>query len=225
MTGTRDRSGPAVRPAVFELDADDIVSAAVEIFRESGLDAVSMRSVSARLGVSPVPLYSRVGNKDALVEALADRLLTDLAPPTDDDESWGDYAARWAAELRARLRQARDSRLILAPGRAAYVAASRPLIEAMRRGGLGTDAAVQACRLLMWATVGFGAVETGAEPPAQPRRRARPGADPGGLDAAEIDALFHLHIHHLIDGIRRDATAEAAAPSSPAPAGRRGPRR
>ena len=62
------------RQADFDLDADEIVSAAVEIFRESGLDAVSMRSVAARLGVSPVPLYSRIGNKDALVDAIADRL-------------------------------------------------------------------------------------------------------------------------------------------------------
>jgi TetR/AcrR family tetracycline transcriptional repressor len=207
----------------FELDADEIVSAAVDIFHESGLDAVSMRSVSTRLGVSPVPLYSRIGNKDALVDAIADRLLTDLAPPTSEDEPWGEYAARCAQELRARLRQARDSRLILSPGRTAYVAASRPLIEAMRRGGLAADAAVQACRLLMWATVGFGAVETGAEPPAQRRRRARPGGDPGGLDSVEIDALFNLHIRYLIDGIARDAAAEAA--TSRAKADRRGSRR
>ena len=66
----------------FELDAGQIVTAAVEIFEESGLDAVSMRSVAARLGVSPVPLYSRIGNKEALVEAIADRMLGDLAPPS-----------------------------------------------------------------------------------------------------------------------------------------------
>ena len=41
-------------PSDFDLAADEIVSAAVDIFREEGLDAVSMRSVSARLGVSPV---------------------------------------------------------------------------------------------------------------------------------------------------------------------------
>jgi AcrR family transcriptional regulator len=207
----------------FELDADEIVTAAIDIFHESGLDAVSMRSVSTRLGVSPVPLYSRIGNKDALVDAIADRLLTDLAPPTSDDEPWGEYAARWAQELRTRLRQARDSRLILSPGRAPYVAASRPLIEAMRRDGFAVDAAVQACRLLMWATVGFGAVETGVEPPGQGRRRARPGGDPGGLDSVEIDTLFKLHIRYLIEGITRNAAAEATA--LPANTDRRGPRR
>jgi TetR/AcrR family tetracycline transcriptional repressor len=188
----------------FDLDPEQIVSAAVEIFRESGLDAVSMRSVSTRLGVSPVPLYSRIGNKEALVDAIADRLLADLAPPDDDGGPWEEYAVRWSRQLRARLRQARDSRLILSPGRHAYVAASRPLVEAMRRDGLALDAAVQACRLLMWATVGFGAVESGAEPPSQRRRLSRPGGDPGGVDAAEIDALFDLHIRYLIEGMARE---------------------
>ena len=62
------------RQSDLDLNAHEIVSAAVDIFEESGLDAVSMRSVSTRLGVSPVPLYSRVGNKDALVDAIAERV-------------------------------------------------------------------------------------------------------------------------------------------------------
>jgi TetR/AcrR family tetracycline transcriptional repressor len=210
------------KPPDFELDPDEIVTAAVEIFEESGLDAVSMRSVSSRLGVSPVPLYSRIGNKDALLDAIADRLLADLAPPSTDGESWDEYAVRWARELRSRLRRARDSRLILWPGRDAYVEASRPLVEAMRRDGLAVDAAVQACRLLTWATVGFGAVESGVEPPGRRRRRTRPGGDPGGVDPTEADALFDLHIHYVIEGIRRDAEPDRAASAAPA---KRGPRR
>jgi TetR/AcrR family tetracycline transcriptional repressor len=198
------------KPSEFDLAADEIVSAAVDIFREEGLDAVSMRSVSARLGVSPVPLYSRVGNKEALVDAIADRLLADLAPPSDGDEPWTTYAARWAEALRARLSATRDSRLILSPRREAYVEASRPLIEAMRNGGMAPDAAVQACRLIMWATIGFGAVEGGAEPPGKPRRGGRSGGDPGGVTPEEIDALFDLHIRYLIDGIAREGDAAGA---------------
>ena len=98
----------------FDLDADEIITAAVEILEEFGLDAVSMRNVSSRLGVSPVPLYSRIGNKDALLDAIADRLLADLAPPTGEGEPWDQYAVRWARELRTRLRRARDSRAIRA---------------------------------------------------------------------------------------------------------------
>jgi TetR/AcrR family tetracycline transcriptional repressor len=202
------------KPSDFDLDAEDIVTAAVEIFLESGLDAVSMRSVSSRLGVSPVPLYSRIGDKEALLDAIADRLFVDLAPPSDEGESWSEYGMRWAREVRLRVRRARDSRLIVWPGREAYVEASRPLVDAMRRDGFAADAAVQACRLLTWATVGFAAVETGAEPPKR-RRRARPGGDPGGVEPAEVDALFDLYIRHLIQGIARDVAQEdGTAPST-----------
>jgi hypothetical protein len=56
--------------------------------------------------------------------------------------------------------------------------------------------------------VGFGAVESGVEPPSRRRPRARPGGDPGGVDQAETDILFDLHIRYLIEGIGRDiATA------------------
>jgi AcrR family transcriptional regulator len=195
------------RQADFDLDADEIVTAAVEIFRESGLDAVSMRSVATRLGVSPVPLYSRIGNKDALVDAIADRLFANLAPSRVDDETWDSYATRWASALRSQLAPAQDSRLILSFGREGFVEVSRPLVEAMRADGFRADAAVQACRLLMWATVGFVAVESGARPPRRPKR-VRPGGDAGGVDAAEADALFNIHIRHLIDGIARDLAAE-----------------
>ena len=153
-----------------------------------------------------MPLYSRVGNKDALVDAIADRLLADLAPPPEVGEAWSEYAVRWARSLRDGVRRARDSRLVVWPGREAYVEASRPLVEVLRRDGFAPDAAVQACRLLTWATVGFGAVESGVEPPGRRRRRrSRPGSDPAGVDRAEADTLFDLHIRYVVQGIAGDA--------------------
>jgi TetR/AcrR family tetracycline transcriptional repressor len=195
------------RPADLDLDADAIVTAAIEIFHESGLDAVSMRSVATRLGVSPVPLYSRIGNKDALIDAIADRLFANLAAPRAHDETWATYATRWAAELRSQLVSARESRLVLSLGRESFVEISRPLVEAMRQDGFRADAAVQACRLLMWATIGFVAVESGARPPRRPRP-VRPGGDAGGVEPAEADALFTIHVRYLVDGIARDVAAE-----------------
>jgi len=196
------------KPADFALDADDIIAAAVGIFEEQGLDAVSMRSVSARLGVSPVPLYSRVGNKEAMIDAIAEHLLTDLAPPVADGEPWADYAWRWAQQLRRRLRRARDSRLILTTDRAAFVEASRPLVAAMREAGLAPDAAVQGCRLIMWATVGFVAMESAATSPlVRSARRGRSGGDPTGVTPAESDELFALQVRYVIDGVARNAAA------------------
>ncbi len=198
------------RPAELDLDADAIITAAVEIFEESGLDAVSMRSVATRLGVSPVPLYSRIGNKDALIDAIADRLFASFTPPRTDEETWATYATRWSWELRSRLAAARESRLVLSLGRESFVEVYRPLVDAMRQDGFRADAAVQACRLLMWATIGFVAVESGARP-ARRRSAVRPGGDAGGVDSADADALFKIHIGHLVDGIARDFDSSSAA--------------
>jgi TetR/AcrR family transcriptional regulator, tetracycline repressor protein len=98
------------------------------------------------------------------------------------------------------------------------VEVSRPLVDSMRHDGFPADAAVQACRLLMWATIGFVAVEAGARPPRQPKP-VRPGGDAGGIDAAEADALFAIHIRYLIDGIARDVATERSAPVVDAIAG------
>ena len=192
------------KPGDFELDADEIVAAAIVILRERGLDAVSMRNVADRLGVSPMPLYTRVGNKAALIDAVADQLLTDLAPAAAADEAWPEYAARWCRELRHRLKLAPDSRLYLGAARDAYVEASRPLIAAMRDGGLSADAAVQACRVLMWATVGFVAMEHGSGvQDAGPRRGRLSGSDPAGVTAQEAGELFDLHVHLITSGLAR----------------------
>ena len=193
-------------PSELELDADQIVAAAVEIMRESGLDAISMRSVANRLGVTPPPVYSRIGNKDALIDAVAEHLLEDLAPTLDRDETWPDYARRWTHQLRARLTDAADSRLFLQVKRPAYLSASRPLLKCMRRDGLSTDMSVRACRLLTWATVGFVAMD---HPPATKptRRRGRlAGSDPAGVTREEVDELFATHIDYLIEGILRDSS-------------------
>ena len=170
------------KPGDFELDADEIVAAAIVILRERGLDAVSMRNVADRLGVSPMPLYTRVGNKAALIDAVADHLLTDLAPAAAADEPWPEYAERWCRELRHRLKLTPDSRLYLGAARDAYVEASRPLIAAMRDGGLSADASVQACRA---PHVGDGRLRGHGAGIERARHRARgAAASPGAIPRA-----------------------------------------
>ncbi|MES3636431.1 TetR family transcriptional regulator [Mycobacterium intracellulare] len=187
------------------LDAGDIVAAAIEILRERGLDGISMRSVANRLGVTPPPVYARIGNKDALINAVANHLLIDLAPPLRDGESWPDYARRWADQLRARLSDTSDSRLFLQVKRPAYLEASRPLLKSMRRDGLSPDMAVRACRILTWATVGFVAMDHPPQTTSTRRPGRLSGSDPAGVTPDEVDELFALHIEYLIEGIRRDA--------------------
>jgi TetR/AcrR family tetracycline transcriptional repressor len=202
------------RPEGLQLEVDAIVEAATEILLEEGLDAVSMRSVSARLGVSPVPLYSRIGNKDDLLDAMSDHLLSNLAPPVHNDERWANYATRWSAGIRRRLLIAVDSRLILRARRHHYVEASRPLIDLMRSDGISSDLAVQGCRQLIWAIVGFAALEGHqTKPPGVRSRRRPPGADPSGVTPDEVEELFALQIRYLVEGIGRGSTLTSSTES------------
>lgn len=192
----------------FDLGAAEIVDAAVEILDEGGLDAVSMRTVAARLGVSPVPLYSRVGNKESLLDAMANRVLAGVAPRPKRGESWQAYAMRWGSALRDRLVATADVRLLVGNRRSPYVEASRPLIEVLRAAGFAPDATVQACRLVAWAASGSALLEPGhPKTKGHGGRSRRLGGDPAGLTKAEIDHLFRLHLRYVIEGIERDERA------------------
>ena len=225
MPGPAAHRPPARGPAAG-LDADAVVDAALELLHEQGLDAVSMRRVAARLGVSPIPLYSRVGNKEALLDAIADRMLRDLVPDGWGDAPWTECVVLWARSLRERLRSVPDGRLVLRTRRWAFVDASRPLVQALRAAGFPEDEAVRTCRLVMWATTGFVAVEAGsvdgdrersgeAEPRPSRGPAVLPGADPSSVDQADADALFDQHLRYLVDGLAADHAARGTDPHRP----------
>lgn len=190
--------------SAIDLDPEEIVDAALVILREQGLDAVSMRSVSAALGVSPVPVYRRVGNKDDLLAAMVRRLLTGVAPRRRRGEPWRAYARRWTLALLAALDSTRDLRRLVGGTREPFVEASRPLVEVLREAGFPTDEAVQATRLLVWTTVGHVMVGAGRTDSAAGRSSSpRPGGDPAPLSRREADALFRIHVDYVLDGIER----------------------
>jgi TetR/AcrR family transcriptional regulator, tetracycline repressor protein len=186
----------------LELSREQVILAAVEILQSEGLPAVSMRTVAARLGVSPVPVYRRVGNKDALLDAMAYHLLSDVVPPLPAGADWRQYAVDWATALRDRLSGSTDTASLIGGRRSAFVKASKPLIQALLSAGFAEDEAVQACRILIWAIAGFVGVENSR--PADPPDRdtgVLPGGDPEGLTAGEADELFQVHLRLLLAGL------------------------
>jgi AcrR family transcriptional regulator len=192
--------------SVVDLGVDEIVDAALAILDDQGLSAVSMRNVGARLGTSPVPLYNRIGNKEALLAAMVQRLMADMAPAVEPHEHWADYAARWANAVRQRFAATAELRLVLGNPRAPFVEASRPLVAVLRDQGFEADAAVQTCRLLLWAAAGFATIEAGSLRRARSRRGggSRSGGDPAGVTRGEAYALFELHLRYLLEGLARD---------------------
>lgn len=75
------------------LSRDQIVSAAMELADEEGIDAVSIRKIAARLGAGATSLYWHVHSKNDLFELMYDAVYGDLEYP---EPSGG-----WRADLRA----------------------------------------------------------------------------------------------------------------------------
>lgn len=65
---------------------EEILDAALAIADERGLEAVSMRTLAERVGVTPMALYRHVEDKAALLDGMAGRLLAALVPAGDTAE-------------------------------------------------------------------------------------------------------------------------------------------
>jgi AcrR family transcriptional regulator len=66
----------------------EILDAAVAIADELGLEAVSMRSVAERVGVTPMALYPHIGSKGALLDAMLEYLGGELLQGMAAGDSW-----------------------------------------------------------------------------------------------------------------------------------------
>jgi AcrR family transcriptional regulator len=80
--GPAPAPGPAAAPRT-SLDCATIVDAAMAIADDEGFEAVSMRRVASRLGVGTMTLYSRVRDKDELLDLMWDALLAEHLLPED----------------------------------------------------------------------------------------------------------------------------------------------
>jgi AcrR family transcriptional regulator len=76
-----------------------ILDAALAIADERGVDAVSMRAVADRVGVTSMALYPHVGDKAGLLDGLVGRLLGEVEPP-DPALPWRDRMRAFARAMR-----------------------------------------------------------------------------------------------------------------------------
>jgi AcrR family transcriptional regulator len=65
---------------------DEIATAALEIVDESGLGALSMRTLAAALGTGPMTMYNYVADKEGLEELVVAAVVADVAVPAPTDD-------------------------------------------------------------------------------------------------------------------------------------------
>jgi AcrR family transcriptional regulator len=85
------------------LTRDRVLSTAVALADQEGIEALSMRKLAQALDVVPMAPYRHVANKDELLDALVDVVIGEIDPPLE--------GADWKSGLRARILSARRALL------------------------------------------------------------------------------------------------------------------
>jgi AcrR family transcriptional regulator len=76
------------RPAKPALSREAIVDAGLEIVRDEGIDALTMRRLAQALDTGPASLYVYVANRDELWELLFDAAIAAVETEPTDPERW-----------------------------------------------------------------------------------------------------------------------------------------
>ena len=76
------------------LSTDAVVDAALQMADAGGLDAVSLRRLASKFGVTPMALYRHVRDKGHLLDLMAGRLLDELDVRTERESTWQEELRR-----------------------------------------------------------------------------------------------------------------------------------
>ena len=191
MSSTTERSAERNAARRAPLTRDRVLSTAVALADDAGIDGLTIRRLAEQLGVEPMSLYYHVPNKEAILDGIVELVFGEIEEATGGFEMPATDAA-WQASLRARILAARrvmlrhpwapgvmDTRNGLGITTARYVDA---VVGTLRSGGLSYDLIHHAMHALGSRLYGF-SQELGEE----------------GGDSGDSDALAQMaeHVPHL----------------------------
>jgi AcrR family transcriptional regulator len=119
-----------------------------------------MRRLAARLGTSTMSTYHHVPDKQALIEAIAERVMSELEHPPDD-VPWEEAVGRMAASFRA-LTHAHPAvfRVLLSGERpAALVRTAEGVVHRLEAAGFDPEDAVMTFRTFIRYLIGSTVLE------------------------------------------------------------------
>ena len=176
----------------MRLSREQVLAAALGLLDEVGLEHLTMRRLAAALGVQNGATYWHFRSKQALLEAMADTLLTGLTAGLDAESSWNERITNLAHRLRGALLSRRDgARLFSAaffplPNALAY---GEAMIATLGESGLSSRDAAWAADTLIYYVVGHTIEEQLAA--ALPGR----GRDATARLADAVDPQRHPHMY------------------------------
>jgi AcrR family transcriptional regulator len=172
------RTATTARPPVSE---EAIVDAALGLLDDEGLDAVTMRAVAERMGVSAPTIYWHVENKDGLLDRLYNQLCSEVPLPSRG--TWQDRLRALATSIRSVFSAHRDSARI-AVGRFPLgphgLQVTEAALAALADAGLDVEDTAHAAHLFFSYVTSFSYQET-----------VLPTSTPTGDRAASLALVEH----------------------------------
>ncbi len=172
------------------ITADQVIAAATALTKEHGLDGWSVRQLAQALGVWPAVVYHHVGERDAVLAAVTERVVAEVPLP-HADLPWRAWFTELLAVARPVLRAHRGVAGRLALSGATVPSALRIIDrsqQVLARAGFGEEA-VLACSVLLGTACQLIAVDDD--------RDAAPHV--GGR--AHCDQLYQYAINCCLDGL------------------------
>jgi len=194
---------PQARP---RLSRDAVLEAALTIIDEGGLEACTMRAVAGELGVEAMSLYWHVPNKDALLDGVIERILTEVEHDRGEHDDWRERLWDFAGAFRrAILRHRNALPLIAARPQGAYLAAGRMAetgIASLERAGFDRETAIRAARTVSRYVIGFTMAEWIPQPEPPPPA-ASPALDDllASVTGDDHEELFEFGLETLVEGL------------------------
>jgi len=78
------QTDPSAQPRI-PLSRERVLAAAIELADEGGIESLTMRKLAQALGVEAMSLYNHVANKGDIVDAIVDRIVSEIELPADGD--------------------------------------------------------------------------------------------------------------------------------------------
>lgn len=151
----------------MQLTRSRIITKAIELLEAEGVEAVSMHRLATELGCSVMCLYHHVPSKCALLDGVADQVMSAIEVTPMPDRSW---ELRLHAQARAFRKVARAyPRSVLAavsrrPTSARILRPAENALSALTDAGFGAQDAVAIVRAFLAYTVGSIVREVGVAP-------------------------------------------------------------
>lgn len=178
----------------MQLTRERIIAAAVELIEREGVTTITMRRIATQLDCAVMSLYNHVPSKEALLDGVAEYVMSGIEVHSEPDASWQEQVRAQARAFRQIARAHPRCTMVVVSRPSNYsAAAQRPFelaLATLTSAGFSGADAVRIVRAFIGYVVGCLLREVGVAPSlAHPDDVLRTGREP---DPAEFPLLTQL---------------------------------